>query len=130
MTQSGVQRYKHQFDLDGLTFIPSFRSQLEIADIQKNGLPAGVDRFLESPADALEALVDPKVAAGMKRSDAVREILKIQNPNFDPKLKDYAMEKQLREGVDAIAAKPSLDLTADGEKYFKDQLDRNKILFS
>lgn len=92
-----------------------------IADIQKNGLPAGVDRFLESPADALEALVDPKVAAGMKRSDAVREILKIQNPNFDPKLKDYAMDKQLREGVDAIAAKPSLDLTADGEKYFKDQ---------
>lgn len=36
MTQSGVQRYKHQFDLDGLTFIPSFQSQLEIADIQKN----------------------------------------------------------------------------------------------
>lgn len=36
MAQLNTEHFKNQFDLDGLTFIPSFRSQLEIADIQKN----------------------------------------------------------------------------------------------
>ncbi|GEM_PF-4664975 len=89
-------------------------------------LPSGVDPFLESPAAALEQLADARMASGiggpnMLREDAIRSILDVQNPNFDPTKTGFAMEEQLREGVDAIAAKPSLDLTADGEKYFKDQ---------
>jgi len=89
-------------------------------------LPSGVDPFLESPAAALEQLADARMASGiggpnMLREDAIRSILDVQNPNFDPTKTGFAMEEQLREGVDAIAAKPSLDLTADGEKYFKDR---------
>ena len=100
-----------------------------LADIQKNGLPAGMDvgaAYMESPAAALEQLADARMASSIRgpnrlRANAIRSILDVDNPNFDPTKTGYAMEKQLREGVDAIAAKPSLDLTADGKKYFKDQ---------
>ena len=95
-----------------------------LANIQKNGLPAGLDvgaAYMESPAEALKNLSNLPTYAGMTKADAIREILDVTNPNFDPTKTGYAMEEQLREGVDAIAAKPSLDLTADGEKYFKDQ---------
>ena len=87
----------------------------------KGGLPEGLDLYTESPAKALENLSNLPTYAGMTKPDAIREILDVNNPNFDPTKTGYAMEEQLREGVDAIAAKPSLDLTADGEKYFKDQ---------
>jgi len=78
---------------------------------------------MESPGKALEALAANQrvMTPGLSREDAIRNILKVQNPNFDPTKTGFAMEEQLREGVDAIAAKPSLDLTADGEKYFKDR---------
>lgn len=89
-------------------------------------LPSGVDPFLESPAAALEQLADARMASSIRgpnrlRENAIRSILDVENPNFDPTKTGYAMEEQLREGIDAIAAKPSLDLTAEGEQYFKDQ---------
>ena len=36
MAQLNTEHFKNQFDSDGLAFIPSFQSQLEIADIQNN----------------------------------------------------------------------------------------------
>ena len=87
----------------------------------KGGLPEGINPYTESPAKALEQLaasINP--GQGLSQADAIRTLIG-DNPNFDPTKTGVAMEEQLREGVDAIAAEPSLDLTADGEQYFKDK---------
>lgn len=86
----------------------------------KGGLPEGLDLYTESPAKALEQLaasINP--GQGLSQADAIRTLIG-DNPNFDPTKTGVDMERQLREGVDAIAAEPSLDLTADGEQYFAD----------
>lgn len=50
MSQFSPHSLKHQFDSDGLTFIPSFRSQLEVGDIQNN-----LDRVIQNVVPTMPA---------------------------------------------------------------------------
>ncbi|MCP4480940.1 MAG: phytanoyl-CoA dioxygenase family protein, partial [Planctomycetaceae bacterium] len=50
MSQFSPHSLKHQFDSDGLTFIPSFRSQLEVGDNQNN-----LDRVIQNVVPTMPA---------------------------------------------------------------------------